>query len=381
MSQRCNAAKIFFGIAALGVHRSLTDDNSMMDSTNLILIGLAAALIVWYWLGSRDDGPENQEKAHQETRKAARALIALPADSARADLFELQPMPLRIVPTQTMVQEFALPPADTSDPVLRDALWLRQRELIVRLESELEMAQQAEVSDHFAVAGPANQPGQMLDKTLGDLEKAFRFFAERFEAPVPHQLWVGRALVLLLSNRKLFDHVAWLTGAGSVASRTGSYFLANDGIVLIPLYATRLGGYGRTLLRQVVRVFLYHLDAKPYSFPRWLEEMLALWAQPHCPGLVDQAPAPLRQQQQQGNKPAEVDEVAFSAADVFNDDKWDQAFDEPLLMEKMTAEAVRLGKTVMQTHSAQLVKVLHETKAGGDFAALWSQHLPDTPLS
>lgn len=234
----------------------------------LFLAVLAAFLGYYFW-------PEPMGKADAEvhvddnTRKKANAMIALAADAPAGELFTLVEPPLHIQ-ANAAASESNLPSAE-----LREALWVKQRAMITRLEGELDYAQQADISEHFAIAAPANQPASLLQKTVKDLEGMVEQIRKHLRLEKQDELWHGRALILMLSNRKIFDHVAWLTGAGLAASAPGAFTLSQDRVVLIAIYATRLGGFARPLTLQVARACI--CGAGGNKTPKWLEYGLALW--------------------------------------------------------------------------------------------------------
>lgn len=205
------------------------------DATTWLLFGLLAAAAIAYYLWPESTKADAEVGMDKATRKQAKPLIALAADSANEQLFELCHMPLRVRAGGKLKSG---EPLDANE--VREALWTQQRAMITRLEGELDYAQQADITDHFAIAAPANQPGALLQKTLKELESLHGQMRTLLKIGDDQPLWHGRALILMLSTRKLFDHVAWLTSAGLAASAPGAFMLWEDDIVMITIYATRV---------------------------------------------------------------------------------------------------------------------------------------------
>lgn len=338
-----------------------------MDPLNWALLLLAAAGVFVYFKWTKAPVPTAQSTVNEDTRKQAHPLILPPAEGAATDLFELTPVPLAIRPTPRLSS--VTHSLGSFNPVIRDALWLPQRQMILRLEGELEMAQQAEASEHFVIAGPANQPGALLARTVAELEKVLAFLVKSFELPQPVELWYGRAMVLLLSNRKLFDHVAWLTRAGVAGSTTGSYFLAEQRIVLIPIYATRLGGFGAALQQQVSRAFLYCLMGQTGRYSQWVEEGLARWIDAQAPRIADRAAvAPA--------SPVAADaSTAFDPRTIVTPDAWAQAKDDPATLDRLSSTSQQVIAWLMARHRGALLKYLQAAKGAPNPDALWHQAL------
>lgn len=313
-------------------------DFSKWDASNWAIFAIVVLALIAYWLWPQSESPDAEVGVSEETRKQAKSLIALAADGAKEDAFVLEPMPLKI-------REGQLDPSLSPDAV-RDSLWVCQRAMIQRLESELDYAQQADVSEHFAIAAPANQPATLLTSALADLEKTLGKLRTLWSLPETSGRWRGRALVLLLSNRKLFDHVAWLTAVGSGPSAPGAYTLVNDGTVLMPIYATRLGGFARPLTLQVARAVLRNLSQ---TLPRWFEEGLAAWSADAVAGAVPQAETPMS-----------------DAADILNSDKWEDAQGDSLLYEKMVYASYRVVALLAKQEQAAVVDYFADLLRGDE---------------
>ena len=306
-------------------------DFSKFQPTDWLLFAIVIAALLGYMFWPARVEPDAEVSMSEQTRKQARPVIQLPADGARDDLFCLEPMPLAI----TATDQLRLLHATQSESAIRDALWVCQRQLIQRLESELDYAQQADLSDHFAIAAPANQPATLLSTTLTELEGMLGKLRTLLEISADQPLWHGRAMVLLLSNRKLFDHVAWLTSAGAGPSASGAYTLVRDGVVLMPLYATRLGGFARPLALQVARATLRTLTR---PLPRWFEEGLAMWA-------VDA----LQGQGLQGET------LLADGADVLSTDAWKKAGDDSSQYERLVFASHRIVLDLAAQDQAKLI--------------------------
>jgi hypothetical protein len=325
---------------------SLLDfDFSKWDPINWILFAIVIAALLGYMFWPARVEPDAEVSVSEQTRKQARPVIQLPADGARDDLFCLEPMPLAIAATD----QFRLLKASESEAIIRDGLWVCQRKLIQRLESELDYAQQADLSDHFAIAAPANQPATLLSSTLTELEGTLGKLRNLLQIPADQPLWHGRAMVLLLSNRKLFDHVAWLTSAGVGPSAPGAYTLVRDRVVLMPLYATRLGGFARPLAVQVARATLRTLNR---PLPRWFEEGLAMWA-------VDA----LLGQGLQGET------MLADGPEVLNADAWKSAGDDSSQYEKLVFASHRIVMDLAAQDQPKLIAYFRALLDGQDPSA------------
>jgi hypothetical protein len=320
-------------------------DFSRFNSTDwlLFVIGVAALLGYMFWPSRAE--PDAEVSVSEQTRRQARPVIPLPETDAREDLFTLEPMPLAIRATGAL----SAASAALSPRAIADGLWVYQRKLIQRLESELDYAQQADLSDRFAIAAPANQPATLLSTTLGELETTLGKLLDLWKIRFDQPLWHGRAMVLLLSNRKLFDHVAWLTSAGVGPSAPGSYTLVRDGVVLMPLYATRLGGFSRPLALQVARATLRSLGR---PLPHWFEEGLAMWA-------VDVLQGPALQ----------GETMLAEAAEALSDDAWAKANEDSSQYEKLVFASHRIVMNLAGQDQAKVVDYLHALLEGGNAAA------------
>jgi len=244
------------------------------DQTSWILFGLLMAAVVGYYLWPEVTKAQAEVHRDEVTRKKAKSLIALANDGADDLLFELSHTPLRVQAGPKL--KAAIETGQKLDTLeVREALWTQQRAMITRLENELDYAQQADVSEHFSIAAPANQPASLLEKTLKELDDMNGKIRAILGVKPEQPLWHGRAMVLMMSNRKLFDHVAWLTGAGLASSAAGAFTLFTDDIVMITIYATRLGGFARPLTTQVARAAIRGTGGD--STPKWVEYGLAHW--------------------------------------------------------------------------------------------------------
>lgn len=315
-------------------------DFSNWDATNWILFAVLVGALLAYMFWPAKVEPDAEVSVSEQTRKQANAVIPLPASGAREDLFSLEPMPLAIRATNKLSE------AAGDQLVIRDALWVCQRQLIQRLESELDYAQQADQSDHFAIAAPANQPATLLTNTLNDLETMLGKLRDLLQLPPDRRLWHGRAMVLLLSNRKLFDHVAWLTAAGVGPSAPGAYTLVQDGVVLMPLYATRLGGFARPLTLQVARATLRGLGR---PLPRWFEEGMAMWAADALqgPGLQGET-------------------LLADGPEILSDEGWKSAAEDSSRYEKLVFASHRVVMNLAAQDQSALIAYLKGLLAGQD---------------
>lgn len=327
-------------------------DFSRWDTGNWVVFGIVVAALLAYWFWPQAEEPDAEVGVSESTRKQAKSLVALADEQAPTGLFLLEPMPLRIREANLPAD---LPPAD-----VREGLWLVQRDLIQRLQSELDYAQQADVSENFAIAAPANQPASLLATTLTDLEKTVIQLKALWSLPDRMGRWRGRALMLLLSNRKLFDHVAWLTAAGSGPSAPGAFTLISDGTVLMPIYATRLGGFGRASTLQVARAILRRL---PTALPKWFEEGLAGWSADMLAGAANQGELQLA-----------------SAAEILDPGKWQGAHDDSLLYEKLLNASYRSVAMLAQKKQDALMAYLADLIAGAPEVAAFEKHLGE-PLA
>lgn len=334
-------------------------DSLFGDSTTTLLIaGLALAILAYYFWPEAKTCAESEVTVDEATRKQAKPLIAVASDASGEELFTLSPMPLAIRAGEALKAK--LQTGEEPDPdQLREALWVQQRSIITRLESELDYAQQADISEHFAIAAPANQPGVLLAKALKDLEAKYGQLSRLLTGEENYRFWHGRAMILMVSTRKLFDHVAWLTSAGLAHSASGSFMLAGDEVVMISIYATRLellvpdeatdlskradilpfgsemeenlkkvsrksifeAGFGRPLLRQVCRAAVRCVGGE--RTPMWVEYGLAHW-------LTDQmvGKATLRE----GEKAPKWEEQSRA---IFDPEAWTKAAEDSTRLEQL----------------------------------------------
>ncbi len=356
-------------------------DFSNFDETTLILFGLLALAMLAYYFWPEVSRAQAEVKMDDQTRKKAQPMIALASDEVKEQIFELQQMPLRIVAGDKLRDD-----AKLDRNAVRDALWIQQRAMITRLESELDYAQQADVSECFAIAAPANQPGALLQKTLKALEDALTQIRTLLKLEAEQPLWHGRAMILMLSTRKLFDHVAWLTGAGLAASAPGAFVLSDDGVVMITIYATRVelgildrdaeeqqgvvtaqgqaspqiadkpAAFMRPLILQVSRAVVLAVGGP--RTPKWAEYGLANWMTEQIAG-----PAKLRKDE---NPPTWCQEAAV----IFDAKAWDKASEDTARLEQLVAwSSVHVGK-LMSTSAGELLTVVKGLRGGSEADAV-----------
>lgn len=359
--------------------------NLFNDEVTMILLGLLVVCMIAYYFWPENTRADVEVKKDEETRKKAAAMIALASDEVKEQIFELTPMPLRIVAGEKLKTE-----SNLDRTVVRDALWVQQRAMITRLESELDYAQQADISEHFAIAAPANQPGALLQKTLKELETNLQQMRKLLKLEADATLWHGRAMILMLSTRKLFDHVAWLTGAGHAASAPGAFVLAGDNIVMVTIYATRVelgildrdsnadegvvtaagsagaqaklsdkpAAFMRPLLLQVSRAVALSVGGE--RTPKWLEYGMAYWMTEQIAGK-----AKLRKDEK---PPTWSDEAAC----IFDAKAWDKAADDTARLEQLVAwSSVHVG-TLMAKSSEQLLSTIKGLPTGNEADAVKS---------
>lgn len=330
---------------------SFLDFFSDFDATQWILFGaLVVAFVGYYFWPESSDQAHSEVSVDQATRQQAKPMVAPASGEVDTALFDLKPMPLQIHAAARLKAGAAA--ADAVNPLeVREALWAQQRAMISRLESELDYAQQADVSDHFAIAAPANQPASLLENTLKELESRLEQTRELLKLPADRPLWHGRALILMLSNRKLFDHVAWLTGAGLAASAPGAFTQAAEDVVVIGLYATRLGGFARQLTFQIARAAVCCTGGE--RTPKWVEYGLANWI----------AEKILGKQEKQADEQAVQWELEASPA-IFDPKAWQSAADDSSRLEQLVAWSQVHVEEVMAEQSDSLVSKLQELRAG-----------------
>ncbi len=313
------------------------------DATTWALFGLLAAAAIAYYFWPESTRAAAEVTVDEATRKQAKPLIALASDRAGKQLFQLSHMPLRVMATEELRTRLAGgTPPDLAE--LTEALWAQQRAMITRLESELDYAQQADVSEHFAIAAPANQPEALLEKTLKELESLYGQVRSLLHTPKDRPLWHGRAMVLMLSNRKLFDHVAWLTSSGLTASASGAFTLAQDDVVMITIYATRLGGFARPLTLQVCRAAVHGMGGE--KTPQWVEYGLAQWLTTKALG---------KAQLMAGEQPPAWDEKCKA---VVESAAWKAAADDSVKLEHLVIASGLLMDEIMSRQPDRLLKDL-----------------------
>ena len=321
------------------------------DQTSWLLFGLLVAALVAYYFWPEHTKAQAEVHRDEETRKKAKSLIALAHDDVDDKLFELEQVPLRIRPGGKLKSALASGTKLDAEEIC-EALWTQQRALITRLESELDYAQQADVSSHFAIAAPANQPGSLLEKTLKELEAMLGQIRKQLQIADDRPLWHGRAMVLMMSNRKLFDHVAWLTGAGLASSAPGAFTLASDDIVMITLYATRLGGFARQLTLQVSRAAV--LGEGGPALPKWVEYGVGVWLADKLLG------APVLA------KGEEAPRWSEGAISVLDPGAWREAMEDSTKLERLVGWSAILVAAAMQQQCDRLLADLRDLRQGGE---------------
>ena len=318
------------------------------DQTMWVLFGLLVVAIVGYYFWPEITKAQGEVHRDEVTRKTAKSLIALATDGADDLLFELSHAPLRVQVGPKL--KSAMETGQKLDLLeVREALWAQQRAMITRLENELDYAQQADVSENFGIAAPANQPAALLEKTLKELEEMNKKIRGILAIKAEQPLWHGRAMVLMMSNRRLFDHVAWLTGAGLASSAPGAFTLFSDDIVMITIYATRLGGFARPLTTQVARAAIR--GAGGSSTPQWVEFGLAHWVADKMVGKVSLA----------------KDELPLTWAParetIFDSAVWEKALDDSSKLEALIISSGVFVDAIMEKAPDRIISELNELRA------------------
>jgi hypothetical protein len=214
------------------------------------------------------------------------------------------------------------------------------------------MHQQAECSAHLAIAAPTNQPNDLLTEALRGAEESLEMMCQQLEAPRPLRLWHGRALLLMLSNRRFFDHVAWLMNIDLARSGGGACVQAQDGVVLIPIYATRVSDTRRIVLRQLVRAFCYAYGGAYGTYPNWIEHGLARWVEVQRLGLPQTDAAKIA-----AELPVAVDCIIDPAA-------WTTTAAEGQRHEALTYTSYRAVDGLMRESRSGFIQVLRSLKSG-----------------
>src|SRR2546423_3712231 len=229
-----------------------------MDYINLALLGVAiAAAVGWYLWTMNEAKPNVTGTLKGDVRAKARPLLPHADPASSKGQFLLQNAPLLIVPTKRFLDDFAAKPQLSSfEAPITNALWVRQRAFLERIEGELGTVQQCDHSDHYAVAASVNQPADFLSAVSRDAEASFDAMRSALDLKDPLRLWFGRALVVIVANRAQFDHIAWLTDTPAGLSAGNGYVLGHDGVLLIPVYTTRAADWRPLLLRQVAQSVL-----------------------------------------------------------------------------------------------------------------------------
>jgi hypothetical protein len=190
---------------------------------------------------------------------------------------------------------------------------------------------------------------------------------ELLKIDADRRLWHGRAMVLMLSTRKLFDHVAWLTGAGLAHSAPGAFTLCGDDVVMITIYATRLGGFTRPLTHQVCRAAIRGLAGE--RTPMWLEYGLSQWMADQMLGKkpVPQAPAPDPTKKQQKAPPVEKEpEWEEASKAIFDPAAWSKAGDDSTRLEQLVIWSGLYVNGVKSRKPAAFISELAEFRAADD---------------
>lgn len=345
------------------------------DLTSWVIFSLLLVAAIAYYFWPQTTQADAEVGIDKTTRDKANPLIALADAAADQQLFELSPMPLRVLPGAKLQSDNPGTQAD-----IAQALWLKQRELITRLESELDYTQQADVSEHFALAAPANQPAALLKNTLTELENRLGQIRKLLKVEPEAQLWHGKALLVMLSTRKLFDHVAWLMNAGHAASAPGYFTLANDQIVLIVLYATRVelgllddpsqqqpaplsslqaqpatnaekptpAAFTRPLTLQVSRAAIRCVGGS-YT-PLWLEYGLASWMTNQLMGKPEVA------------KNEEAPKWNSAGQSIFDPDSWEKSADDSGKLEQLTTLSMLFADFAMKEHADRIINHINKLR-------------------
>ena len=107
------------------------------DQTTWILFGLLIAAVIAYYFWPESTKAQAEVRPDEDTRKKARALIAVAADDVDKSLFDLSHLPLRVKAGAKL--KSAIESGEKLDPQeVREALWVQQRAMITRLESEID---------------------------------------------------------------------------------------------------------------------------------------------------------------------------------------------------------------------------------------------------
>jgi len=339
-----------------------------MDYINLALLGVAiAAAVGWYLWTIGSAKPNVTGTLKEDVRAKARPLLPHADPAASKGQFLLQNAPLLIVPTKRFLDNFTSTPGLSSfDPSITDALWVRQRAFLERIEGELGTVQQCDHTDHYAVAASVNQPADFTSAVSRDAEASFNAMRDALDLKDPLRLWFGRALVVIVANRAQFDHIAWLTDTPMSLSAGNAYVLAHDGVLLIPIYTTRAADWRPLVLRQFAKAVLESYAGRFRPCPRWLEEGFAELLQrslPRPPVAADEGgPAATKQPPQPAPPSAIIDPKT-----------WDADKDDPAKLAGLTQTSQRAVEWLLARHREQLIHFLqtYKTAAKPDENAAW----------
>lgn len=358
-----------------------------MDWLTWVLLGVAALAMMFWWIWYQHTrGPARVIDRAKERPKNV-DMIPPEVPGAAANIFRLQNSPM-LVRATSLTEPFTQKGVLSSfDPVIRDALWVQQRHLIARLESELELPLQADLSPHFVIVTPTNQSRDFLAHAVADAEKVFATLKNVIEMADPLRLWLGRAMIVLLSNRRRFDHVAWLTGTKLKLSSEGAYFIAEERIVFIPLYMTLVTDSRRMLVQQVTRAWLHCMGGIAGGYPRWVTESLARWVEHSMGGWIEGQIGwiedglthhPVRIEGTDVVQPAartpQLASAKVHAAEqikILLPAAWERADIDPPLLESMRDSSYRVIDWLMRSNRAGLLQFLRAFKAASSEDAAW----------
>ncbi len=331
-----------------------------MDPLNWLLIGMA---ILAAWILYRQVRPKKlfaHSTIRTEVRKQAALLIPPPVESA-SSLFTMPVSPLRIKPLASLARRRGEESISWFAASVCASLWNQQRGMLSLLEKELDVALEAELSGHFVAACSANHPPEILDKVAQTAERTLDALGKLFRLQEPLQLWYGRAMILLLHNRKAFDHVAWLTGSTVQAANENDYFLADNRVVFIPIYTTRLTDFTAAVSREVTQAFLFCYGEVLGHYPQWIEWGLARWTK----GKIGIAPPP--------PVSAEEDASPLSVQAILDAAQWERSRLEPVLREQLLACSGEVVQWLIARHGEAFFRYLQAGKLPGEAEAAWKR--------
>ena len=338
-----------------------------MDYVNLTLIGIAIAAVVGYFLWTMDRvKPNVADTLREDVRAKAKPLLPAADPAANKGQFLLQNQPLLILPTKRFLDDYkSRPNLSSFDPAITDAVWVRQRAFLERIEGELGTVQQCDHTAHYAVAASVNQPADFITAVSSDAEASFGALVSTLELAEPLRLWFGRALVVIVANRAQFDHIAWLTNTPANLSAANAYVLIQDGVMLIPAYTTRAADWRPLLLRQFTNAVLHSLGGHYVAFPRWVEEGLAELLEANLP-------RPRASTDQEDHSPANRPPITpATPAAVITPGPWDAAKDAPAQLASLALTSHRMVHWLLARHKPQFLQFLHTCKSSPDESAAW----------